>query len=66
MKSGNLARRLDRLEAELAPPSDEPGLTIEVEFVGSPERNKIVQLRKPPPPNRRGPWLSRANRGRGR
>jgi hypothetical protein len=66
MRNSSLARRLERLEAELAPTSDERGLTIEVEFIGSPERNKIIHLRKPAAPNsrRQGPW--QANSGRDR
>ena len=50
MRNSSLALRLERLEAELVPTSDERGLTIEVEFIGSPERSKIIHLRKPAAP----------------
>ena len=58
--SKTLIRRLDRLEAELAPPGDGPTLTIEVEFIGSPERNKIIKVGRRAPKGREQ-WPSRTN-----
>lgn len=59
-----LARRLDRVAAQLAPHSEEPVMTIEVEFIASAKPNKIIELR-PPALNWRGPWPSRPNVGGG-
>jgi hypothetical protein len=38
MSSRNLSRRLERLDAELAPPSDEPALTILLTSPGQPDQ----------------------------
>jgi hypothetical protein len=54
MSSRALARRLERLEAELMP-SDEGVLTIDVSFVSKPERNETIVLRSLEP-NRRRRW----------
>jgi hypothetical protein len=62
--SSRLARRLERLEAELTP-SDERVLTIEVTFVGKPDRNRTIELLLPAPTGR-GRRLWQRNRGRGR
>ena len=43
MMSRNLSRRLERLEAELAPPSDEPVLTIVVTSSG--QLDQIIEMR---------------------
>ncbi len=53
MPSRNLSRRLQRLEAELAPPSDKPALTIVVTCVGKPDR--IIEVRGAEPTGRRRP-----------
>ena len=50
MINRTLARRLERLEAELAP-GDEQVLTIEATFVGYPEMNRTIEWR---PPTARG------------
>jgi hypothetical protein len=57
----SLARRLERLEAELTLRSDEHGLTIAVTSVGLPD--EIVELRFTPPNGRRRlrQWLPHAN-----
>ena len=50
-----LIRRIERLEAELAPPSDEPVLTIVVSRIGQPDRT--IELRGiEPADRRRRPW----------
>jgi hypothetical protein len=54
MPSRSLTRRLERLEAELAPPSDEPALTIVVTCVGQPDR--IIEVHGTEPTGRRRPW----------
>jgi hypothetical protein len=54
MPSRNLTRRLERLEAELAPLSDEPALTIVVTCVGQPDR--IIEVHGTEPTGRRRPW----------
>jgi hypothetical protein len=54
MSSRNLSRRLERLEAELAPPSDEPALTIVVTSPGEPD--EIIEVRGTEPTGRRRPW----------
>jgi hypothetical protein len=58
MITKNLARRLERLEAELAPPSDGPVLTITVTRIGQPD--KIIEVHGMAPANRRRrPWSPR-------
>ena len=54
MASKNLIRRLDRLEAELAPPSDEPVLRIVVTSPGEPD--EIIEVRKAQSIGQRRPW----------
>jgi hypothetical protein len=44
MSSKNLLRRLERLEAELAPPSDKPALTITVPRADRPGEIKEIHL----------------------
>jgi hypothetical protein len=51
MPTRNLSRRLDRLEAELAPRSDEPVLTILVTSPGQPD--EIIEVRGTAPTGRR-------------
>jgi hypothetical protein len=54
----NLARRLERLEAYLAPPSDEPALIIHLTGVGHPDR--IIEVRGDnTADHRRRRWLPR-------
>ena len=54
MSSRNFSRRLERLEAELAPRSDKPALTILVTSPGQPDRiievhgNKTADRRRRP------------------
>jgi hypothetical protein len=62
MPSRNLTRRLDRLEAELAPPSDKPGLTIIV--TGPGETDEIIEVRGIEPTGRRRPWQRKGGRER--
>jgi hypothetical protein len=54
MPTKNLSRRLERLEAELAPPSDKPALTILLSSPGQPDR--IIEVRGSEPTGRRRPW----------
>jgi hypothetical protein len=56
MITRNLARRLERLEAEIAPPSDKPALTILLTSPGQPDR--IIEVRGAEPTGRRRPWHS--------
>jgi hypothetical protein len=51
MPTRNLSRRLERLEAELAPPSEKPGLTIIV--TGPGETDEIIEVRGTEPISRR-------------
>ena len=62
MSSKNLSRRLERLEAELAPARDPEVLKITVTRIGAPDRTIELQLKKPT--GRRRPW--QRNRGDGR
>jgi len=55
----NLARRLERLESELAPTVKPEVLTITVTRIGVPDRTIELQLKKPT--RRRRPW--QRNRG---
>jgi len=58
----NLQRRLKKLEAWLAPTSDNEGvLTIVVTRIGEPD--KIIELRGLKPIGRRGPWPPYRNDG---
>lgn len=43
MSCRNITRRLERLEAYLAPPSDEPAMVIRMTCVGQPDR--IIEVR---------------------
>jgi len=56
MPTRNLSRRLERLEAELALPSNEPGLTIVVTSPGKPDWT--IDVRGTEPTGRRRPWHS--------
>ncbi len=47
MTTGKLSRRLERLEAELTP-RDKKVLTVNVTFIGHPERNTTIELRGGP------------------
>ena len=65
MIARNLTRRLERLEAELAPPADEPALTILFTSPGQPDR--IIEVRGSELADRwHRPWPRRWNGGRGR
>ena len=58
MSGKNLFRRLERLEAELAP-AEEEVLTLvvtEMHDDGEPMTTKTSELRFPKPPNRRRGW----------
>jgi hypothetical protein len=58
MITRSLTRRLERLEAYLAPPSNEPALTIHLTGVGHPER--IIEVRGDNAADRRRrPWSPR-------
>jgi hypothetical protein len=61
MRSRNLSRRLERLEAQLTP-SEERVLTIVVSRIGEPDRT--IEVRGKPADRRRPPW--RRNGGRNR
>lgn len=64
MITRTLVRRLERLEAELAPPSDEPALVIHLTGVGHPDR--IIEVRGDNTANRRRqPWSPRRAFGEG-
>jgi hypothetical protein len=55
MITRNLTRRLERLEAYLAPPSDEPALVIHLTCIGLPDR--IIEVRRTEMADRRRrPW----------
>ncbi len=55
MISRNITRRVERLEAYLAPPDDEPALTILLTGVGHPDR--IIEVRGDDTADRRRqPW----------
>jgi hypothetical protein len=65
MITRNLSRRLERLEAELAPMSDEPVLTIHLTCVG--QQDRIIAVHGTEPPDRRRrPWPRAWSGGRGR
>jgi len=58
MSRRNIARRIERLEAELVPPKKPPGATILITSPGMPD--EIKQLRFETPANRRSrAWPSR-------
>jgi len=57
MMTRTLARRLERLEAELAPRSDQPALTILLTSVDQPDQ--IIEVRGTEPPDRRRFWTPR-------
>jgi hypothetical protein len=58
MSGRNIARRLERLEAYLAPPDDESALTIVVTTVGKPD--KVIEMRGiKTADRRRRPWRPR-------
>jgi len=58
MITRNLTRRLERLEAYLAPPSDDPALIIHLTGVGHPDQ--IIEVRGTGAPDlRRRPWPRR-------
>jgi len=64
MSNRTLVRRLERLEAELAPPDDEPTVKIRVTCPGEPD--EIFEVRGTATPDRRRqPWsLRRTFRGK--
>ena len=65
MTTRSLARRLERIEAEFAPPSDKPALTIHLTGVGHPDQ--IIEVRGTEPADRRRQTWPRAwNYGRER
>jgi hypothetical protein len=58
MITRNLVRRLERLEAYLAPPSDEPALVIHLTCVG--QEDRIIEIRGDNTADRRRqPWSPR-------
>jgi hypothetical protein len=58
MITRNLVRRLERLEAYLAPPSEEPAMVIHMTCVGHPDR--IIEVRGDNTADRRRrPWSLR-------
>jgi hypothetical protein len=58
MITRNLVKRLERLEAYLAPGDDEPALVIHMTSVGQPER--IIEVRGTEASGlRRQPWQTR-------
>jgi hypothetical protein len=59
MSNRNLARRLERIEAEFTPSSDnEEGITMKVTFLGSPGEEDTIEVMEVHPiaPNRRRRW----------
>jgi len=62
MSSRNLARRLERLEAELAPPSEERVVMLIVTSPGRPD--EIKELHYPAPKGRRRRWQWNGGRER--
>jgi hypothetical protein len=57
MSTGNITRRLERLEAYLAPPDYEPALVIHLTGVGQPDQ--IIEVRGTGTAERRRPWSPR-------
>ena len=58
MITRNLVSRLERLEAYVAPPSDEPALIIHLTCVG--QEDRIIEVRGTGAPDlRRRPWSPR-------
>ena len=58
MITRNLVRRLERLEAYLAPPSDEPVMVIHMTCVG--QEDRIIEVRGDNSADRRRqPWSQR-------
>ena len=58
MSSRTLVRRLERLEAELAPPDDEPVVRLRITCPGEPD--EIFEVRGTATPDRRRqPWSPR-------
>jgi len=58
MITRSLAKRLERLEAYLAPPSDEPAMVIRMTCVG--EEDRIIEVRGDNSADRRRrPWSPR-------
>ena len=58
MSIPNIILRLERLEAYLAPPSDEPALVIHLTSIGQPDQ--IIEVRGTGAPDlRRQPWSRR-------
>jgi hypothetical protein len=56
--SRNITRRLERLEAYLAPPSDEPAMVIHLTCVG--QEDRIIEVRGTATLDRqRQPWSPR-------
>jgi hypothetical protein len=64
MTTRNITRRLERLEAYLAPPSDEPAMVIHMTCVG--QEDRIIEVRGDNTADRRRrPWPRTWNYGRG-
>ena len=62
MPSRSLTRRLERLEVELAPPSDKPALTILLTSPGQPDR--IIEVHGTEPTGHQRPWQRNGGRER--
>jgi len=62
MITRTLSRRLERLEAELAPPSDEQVLMVVVTSIDRPD--EVIELRWPKPKGRRRRWQWNGGRER--
>lgn len=63
MINRNLTRRLERLEAELAPADDSDVLRIRLTRIGEPV--KVMEFRVPRPTGRQGrPWPRNGGRAR--
>ena len=58
MSNTNMSRRLKRIESELAPPSDKPGVIVIISTPGRPDEIREISLE----PGRKRTWL--ANGGR--
>jgi hypothetical protein len=59
MTTKNLARRLERLEAELAPPYNPQVVTILITSPGMPDEIKELRFDRPEYRRRPRPWLKR-------
>jgi hypothetical protein len=57
MITNNLVSRLERLEAYLAPPGDEPAMVIHMTCVG--QEDRIIEVHGENTADRRLPWSPR-------